>query len=325
MATGDPPIVVQMDDPGHWRRGQAVCEAVRAAGGRALLVGGCVRDCALGLPAADLDIEVYGIPAARLLELLSERFSVDLVGRAFPVFKIRGVPIDVSIPDARRGDRAAEALADPMRRRRRLGRRDFTINAIAVDALSGEVIDPFAARGPSEPGSCATPPEIRGGPAARPYRGMQLAARFDLDVAAETVALAGRPARPAPSRADLRRVEGSSCPEPRPSRGLAFLRDCGWTRHFPELAALIGCPQDPGRHPEGDVRRTRFTAWTAFAAERSGDERRSRWAGGALPRLRKALHDGEGGGWPHHREASRARGRGAGAKLPRPDDRRGAT
>ena len=98
MATGDLPIVVQMDDPEHWKQGQAVCEAVQAAGGRALLVGGCVRDCALGLPATDLDIEVYGIPPARLMELLSERFAVDLVGRAFGVIKIRGAPIDVSIP-----------------------------------------------------------------------------------------------------------------------------------------------------------------------------------------------------------------------------------
>ena len=82
MATGNLPIVVQMDDPEHWNQCQAVCEAVRAAGGRALLVGGCVRDCALGLTATDLDIEVYGIPPARLLESvvgqLVSQFSTSL-------------------------------------------------------------------------------------------------------------------------------------------------------------------------------------------------------------------------------------------------------
>jgi tRNA nucleotidyltransferase (CCA-adding enzyme) len=276
MATGDPPIVVQMDDPGHWRRGQAVCEAVRAAGGRALLVGGCVRDCALGLPAADLDIEVYGIPAPRLLGLLSERFSVDLVGRAFPVFKIRGVPIDVSIPRrSSRGDRAAEALADPdATPAEAAGRRDFTINAIAVDPLSGEVIDPFRGREDLRArilrhttGKFAEDP-------LRVLRGMQLAARFDLDVAAETVALCREtPPGPLPRERIFEEWRKLVLRSRRPSRGLAFLRDCGWTRHFPELAALIGCPQDPGWHPEGDVWTHTLHCMDGFAAERSGDER----------------------------------------------------
>lgn len=39
----------------------------------------------------------------------------------------------------------------------------------------------------------------------------------------------------------------------RPSAGLCFLKDTGWLRHFPEIAALDGTPQDPEWHPEGDV------------------------------------------------------------------------
>jgi len=279
VATGNPPIVVQMDDPEYWKQGQAVCEAVREAGGRALLVGGCVRDCALGLTATDLDIEVYGIPPARLMQLLSEQFAVDLVGRAFGVIKIRGVPIDVSIPRSSSrgggGTEEFETLSDPdMTPEEAAGRRDFTINAIALDPLAGEVIDPFRGLEDLRAHILRHTTEKFGEDPLRVLRGMQLAARFDLDVAAETVAL-------------CREIEPGSLARERifeewkkfvlrtrrPSLGLGLLRDCGWVRHFPELEALIGCEQDPKWHPEGDVWIHTLHCMDSFATERSGDER----------------------------------------------------
>jgi tRNA nucleotidyltransferase (CCA-adding enzyme) len=279
MATANPPIVVRMDDPTHWRRGQALCQAVQAADGRALLVGGCVRDCALGIPAADLDIEVYGIPPRRLLEVLSERFTFDLVGRAFGVIKIRGAPIDISIPrraaQRGRGVEEFETLSDPeMTPAEAAGRRDFTINAIAFDPLTGELIDPFRGLEDLEAGVLRHTTPRFGEDTLRVLRGMQLAARFDLEVAAETVAL-------------CREIEPGSLARERifeewkklvlrgrhPSRGLGFLRDCGWVRHFPELQALIGCEQDPEWHPEGDVWTHTLHCMDSFAAARVGEER----------------------------------------------------
>ncbi len=279
MATGDPPIVVQMDDPEHWKQGQAVCEAVRAAGGRALLVGGCVRDCALGLRATDLDIEVYGVPPARLLELLAERFAVDLVGRAFGVIKIRGVPIDVSIPrKSSRGDGGPEefeALSDPeMTPAEAAARRDFTINAIAFDPLAGEVIDPFRGREDLGAGILRHTTERFAEDPLRVLRGMQLAARFDLDVAEETVALCREiePGSLARERV-FEEWKKLALRSRRPSRGLSLLHECGWIRHFPELEALIGCGQDPEWHPEGDVWIHTLHCMDSFATERSGDDR----------------------------------------------------
>jgi len=279
MARRDPAIVVQVDDPECWRQGQAVCEAVRAAGGRALLVGGCIRDCALGLPAADLDIEVYGIPAARLLELLSERFAVDLVGRAFGVIKIRGAPIDVSIPRSSsgggQGPEEFERFSDPgMTPEEAAGRRDFTINAIAFDPLTGEVIDPFRGLEDLRARILRHTTERFAEDPLRVLRGMQLAARFDLDVAAETVALCQEiePGSLARERIfeEWRKLVLRT---DRPSRGLGFLRDCGWVQHFPELETLIGCEQDPEWHPEGDVWTHTLHCMDCFAAERSGEER----------------------------------------------------
>jgi tRNA nucleotidyltransferase (CCA-adding enzyme) len=279
MATGDSPIVVQMDDRECRERCEAVCRAVREAGGRALLVGGCVRDAVLGRPAADLDLEVYGIPAAGLVELLASRFALDLVGRAFGVIKLRGLPIDVSIPrrssGSSRGPEDFEKLSNPdLTPEQAAARRDFTINAIAVDPITGEVIDPFSGREDLEARILRHTTERFADDPLRVLRGMQFAARFDLDVAPETVALCREidPGPLAPERIfeEWRKLVlwGN-----RPSRGLAFLRDCGWIRHFPELEALIGCEQEPEWHPEGDVWIHTLHCMDSFASERVGDER----------------------------------------------------
>jgi tRNA nucleotidyltransferase (CCA-adding enzyme) len=279
MATRNSPIVVEIDDPACRERCEAVCETVRAAGGRALLVGGCVRDGALGRPARELDVEVFGIPPAQLLRLLSRRFRIDLVGRAFGVLKVRGFPIDVTIP--RRSSRLGldpagfETHAEPdLTPAQAAARRDFTINAIAFDPLTSEVIDPFGGLADLRARVLRHTSERFSEDPLRVLRGMQLAARFDLEVAPETVALCRtiEAGDLAPERIFLEWkklvVEGD-----RPSRGLEFLRRCGWVRHFPELAALIECAQDPEWHPEGDVWNHTLHCMDAFARERTGDER----------------------------------------------------
>ncbi len=256
-----------------------MCEAARAAGGRALLVGGCVRDSALGLPATDLDIEVYGISPAHLVQILSERFEIDLVGRAFGVIKVRGVPIDVSIPRTSsgggRGPEEFETLSDPdMAPAEAARRRDFTINAIAFDPIAGEVIDPFGGLQDLEARVLRHTSERFAEDPLRVLRGMQLAARFELDVAAETLALCRgiEPGSLARERV-FEEWKKLVLRGRRPSCGLGFLRDCGWVRLFPELLALIGCEQDPEWHPEGDVWVHTLHCMDFFASERSGEER----------------------------------------------------
>ena len=95
----------------------ALARRVRDAGGRALLVGGSVRDALLGRPAKDLDFEVFGLDADRLRAVLAERFDLDLVGQSFGVLKIRHLPIDVAIPrrESKRGlgHRGFEVFSDP--------------------------------------------------------------------------------------------------------------------------------------------------------------------------------------------------------------------
>src|SRR5713226_3289143 len=127
-----------------------LCEAVRDAGGRALLVGGCVRDMLMGRQPKDWDLEVYGIEPAALRELLGKFGSVNVVGEAFTVYKL-GAHLDVSLPRRERksghGHRAFVIEGDPsMTIEDATRRRDFTINAILQDPLTEEIIDPFNGR-----------------------------------------------------------------------------------------------------------------------------------------------------------------------------------
>src|SRR5262245_40615347 len=78
-------------------RVRTIAEAVRAEGGRALLVGGCVRDWLMGHQPKDWDLEVYGIEPARLREILERFGEVNAVGEAFTVYKL-GSDLDISLP-----------------------------------------------------------------------------------------------------------------------------------------------------------------------------------------------------------------------------------
>lgn len=272
-------LEMRFTDPQLERALRSIAELVRAAGGRALVVGGSVRDAVLGRPAGDLDIEVYRIEPAKLVELLGDEFELNLVGEAFGVIKIKHIPIDVSIPrrEAKigRGHRGFLVDSDPeMSVREAALRRDFTINAMAFDPLTGELIDPFRGCRDLKRGVLKHTSVRFVEDPLRVLRAMQFAARFDLTVAGETVELCSsiEPEGLAPERVfgEWKKlvVEGV-----RPSRGLEFLRSSGWTVYYPELHALIGSEQDPGFHPEGDVWNHTLAAMDGFARERSGDPR----------------------------------------------------
>ena len=125
-----------------------IASAVERAGGRAYFVGGCVRDGLLGKSPKDTDIEIYGLEADAIERILRRRFRVEIVGKSFGVWILKGCDIDVSMPRRERksgiGHKAFEIEGDPnMTPREACARRDFTINAILRDILTGEIVDPF--------------------------------------------------------------------------------------------------------------------------------------------------------------------------------------
>ncbi|KPL20047.1 MAG: polynucleotide adenylyltransferase [candidate division Zixibacteria bacterium SM23_81] len=269
---------LRIEDVALRKAQEAISKAIAAADGRAYLVGGCVRDAALGIPAKDLDIEVYGVKPDALIEILSQHFRIDLVGKAFGVIKIYGLPIDVSIPrresKAGLGHKGFTILSDPeMAFKEAASRRDFTINAMVLDLLTGEIIDPFGGLRDLKEGVLRHTGEKFVEDPLRVLRGMQFVARFDLEVAPETIALSRTIESEGLARERIfdewRKLILKGI---RPSRGLSFLLDCGWIRYYPELESLVGCPQDPGWHPEGDVWIHTLHCMDAFAQERTGDD-----------------------------------------------------
>lgn len=129
---------------------RAIAHRCHDVGGRALLVGGSVRDHLMGRPVKDWDVEVYGVEPDALERLLKRLGRVNTVGRAFSVFKLRagGSDVDVSIPrrDSQqgRGHTGIVAVGDPtMTPQEAARRRDLTINAIMLDLLTGELVDPY--------------------------------------------------------------------------------------------------------------------------------------------------------------------------------------
>jgi len=250
---------------------------VSEAGGKALLVGGCVRDALTGSAIKDIDVEVYGLAPGRLREVTESQFPVDLVGEAFGVLKFKALPIEVSLPrrETRKGQgqRGFMITADPdMDPREAAARRDFTCNALAYDLLTDELLDFFGGVADLQGHVLRHVSGHFDEDPLRVLRGMQLAARLDATLAPETV-----------ERCRMLRMD-EIAPERvfeewhklillglRPSKGLAVLETTGWLAFFPELAALVGCQQDPQWHPEGDVFVHTGHVLDFFAAERAGD------------------------------------------------------
>lgn len=237
-----------------------LAEIVRANGGRALLVGGCVRDALMDIEPKDFDVEIYGIEPQKLREILAKFGKVDAVGEAFTVYKI-GHDLDVSLPRRERktgrGHRGFTIEGDPsMSFEEACRRRDFTINAILQDALTEEIIDPFGGRKDIE--NClirVVAAETFVEDSLRVLRAAQFAARFEFDIEPQTVEL-------------CRSIDLSDLPKERiwgefeklllraekPAIGLRWFYELEIAaKIFPELAALVGVPQQPEWHPEGDL------------------------------------------------------------------------
>ena len=238
----------------------ALSTLVRDAGGRALLVGGCVRDALMGAQPKDWDLEVYNLDAAHLREILDQFGPVNVVGEAFTVYKL-GKHLDVSIPrrerKSGRGHRAFVIEGDPsMSVTEATRRRDFTVNAILQDPLTGEVIDPFNGQRDIEQRLLrAVSRETFAEDSLRVLRAAQFAARFGFEIDPDTVELCRTiDLGDLPAERIWGELEKLLLQATRPSIGIEWLRRLGAIEKlFPEIQSLIGVPQDPEWHPEGDV------------------------------------------------------------------------
>jgi len=234
-----------------------LAEAVRNAGGRAMLVGGCVRDRLIGIESKDLDVEVYGVDPARLREILKQLGNVNTVGEHFSVYKLVArdqsteparVEIDVSIPrresKSGQGHRGFLIEGDPsMTFEEAARRRDFTLNAILYDPLRDEMVDPFGGRADLANRLLKA---VDAGTfiedSLRVLRAVQLAARFELTLDPDTAELCRSiDLADIPHERIWGEFEKLLMLGERPSIGLGVALDLGvLDKLFPELRALAG-------------------------------------------------------------------------------------
>lgn len=238
-----------------------VARAVEQSGGRTYYVGGFVRDRLLGKENKDVDIEVHGVSVPTLetiLDGLGERLAM---GASFGVMGLRHYDLDIAMPRSERaiggGHRDFEVVVDPfIGQRSAARRRDFTINALMEDVLTGEVLDFFGGKDDLMHGRIrhVDPTTFVEDP-LRVLRAAQFAARFGFEVDSKTRSLcATMDLTTLPGERVFGELEKALLKASRPSAFFEKLRLMDqlsvW---FAEVEALVGVPQNAAYHPEGDV------------------------------------------------------------------------
>lgn len=238
-----------------------IAELVKENGGHTYYVGGYVRDFLLGIDNKDVDIEVHGITPSCLENILDSVGERITIGESFGIYNLKGISLDIAMPRKEkatgRGHRDFEVTVDPFIGTEKASlRRDFTINALMQDVLTGEITDHHNGKADLDKKILRhVSDETFAEDPLRVLRGAQFAARFDLSVDNKTVELCKTIDLSALSK---ERVEGelkkALLKARKPSVFFEILREMEcldvW---FPEVKALIGIEQNPKYHSEGDV------------------------------------------------------------------------
>ena len=238
-----------------------IAAAVAENNGRAYYVGGFVRDGIMGIECKDIDIEVYGIPPQKLREVLGSLGDVYDKGASFGVLGLRHSEIDIAMPrtESRTGAKHTDfdVTVDPFLKPEQASlRRDFTINAMMQDVLTGEILDFHGGqRDLADKVIRCVCPRTFVEDALRVFRGTQFAARFDAQIEEDTRTLCAQMDVTALSvERVFGEMEKALLKAEKPS---VFFRELARMDHlreyFPQIAALIGVEQNPKFHPEGDV------------------------------------------------------------------------
>lgn len=251
---------------------------------RVFYVGGVVRDRVRGIEAYDVDVEVYGVEAPRVQQILEELVgkTLDVLGAAFGVYKVPcedGV-VDVALPRAEskkgKGHKGFSITGDPhLSFQDALRRRDFTMNAMLADVLTGEIIDPYYGQDDIVHGVLrVVDGQTFVEDPLRIYRAMQFVARFGFSVEEKSMVLLQRMARS--SEIDTLSSERVTEEWKKMLRGehaemgLRFLEETGLLARYPELDVLRVTEQDSRWHPEGSVWEHVVRCWETDLTDKDG-------------------------------------------------------
>ena len=240
---------------------EKIAASVSEAGGSTYYVGGYVRDKLLGIDNKDIDIEIHGISPEKLADILDSLGKRTEMGASFGIYGLRGYDLDIAMPRKEeatgRGHKDFAVYVDPYLGTYKAAlRRDFTMNALMQDVLTGKVVDHFGGVADLHKGVLrhVNSKTFVEDP-LRVLRAAQFAARFDCTLAPETVSIARTmDLSTLASERIFGELEKALLKAERPS---VFFREMSrmeqMTLWFPEVEQLKGIGQNPLYHPEGDV------------------------------------------------------------------------
>lgn len=241
----------------RYPRVRDIINDIHGAGGSAVLVGGAVRDLLLGIPLKDLDIELHGLTMVQCEKVLSTYGPVSVVGKSFGVLRLHGLDIDWSLPRSDSQGRKPAVEIDPfMGIEAACRRRDVTMNAMAINLHTYELIDPFGGQQDlADHVLRATDAQLFVQDPLRFFRVMQFISRFEMHPDALLDTICQSMAISAVSRERIEQeFHKMMLKSRRPSLGLRWVARIGRLQDvLPELDATRGVPQNPAWHPEGDV------------------------------------------------------------------------
>lgn len=234
---------------------------VSEQGGTAYFVGGYVRDKLLGKGSKDVDLEIHNISVSelgRILDSLGDRIET---GKSFGVYGLKGYHIDIAVPRKERstgnGYTDFEVTADPF-----IGtyeaakRRDFTINALMENVLTGEIIDHFNGQDDLKAKIIRhVNADTFVEDPLRVYRAAQFSARFGFEIAPETIELCRHiDTHYLSNERVFEELKKALLKSDKPSIFFTQLFKMKQLYdYFAYIEELIGIPQNPKYHGEGDV------------------------------------------------------------------------
>lgn len=235
---------------------KSIADKIKNAGGNLYLVGGAVRDRLLGKETHDEDYCVTGISYEKFQELFPE---AHIRGKAFAVFDMYGKEFALARTESKIGigHKEFEIKADPkITIEEDLARRDITINSIAKDVLTEEIIDPFNGRKDLKNKIIkSTTKHFKEDP-LRVYRVARFAAQLGFEVESETIQQMNelKEELDTLSKERIFTELSKALQTEKPSIFFEVLRKADVLDiHFKEIKDLIGAEQPANFHPEGDA------------------------------------------------------------------------
>ena len=238
-----------------------IAKEVKEKNGKMFYVGGYVRDQIINIKNKDIDVEVFGLLSEELIEILSKYGIVDQIGCIFGIFKIHGIDVDFSMPRKEKNigvkHKDFEINIDPnMSTLEAARRRDFTMNSLLQDVITGEIIDHFGGIQDIQnkviqhiDDNTFIQDELR------VLRACGFAARFNFTISKDTLDLCRKlDCTNLPKERIYTEVQKVLLKSNKPSIFFEYIWQLGLLKKiFTPMDKLIGLEQSPEHHPEGDV------------------------------------------------------------------------